>query len=141
EPLDSFIEKVRNFIGLQEREAEWPYYAAYAEVNWKNNAFYSLLPPQLGQSGMNILPHVPSGYNIINNTLGHPYSALYSIDPKVDPKVNQKFLITNESYDDATRIPHNPITQIYIDRWMQWINGNPCADLNSLQWPDNITDK
>src|SRR5262249_17217778 len=75
--------------------------------------------------------------NIINNTLGHPYSAIYS----VNNKDNQKYLLSNISYDDKTNIPSNPVVQTYIDRWMLWINKQPCSNLQSLKWTDNITEK
>jgi hypothetical protein len=94
------------------------------------------LPKDLNADSGTPVAHLPAGYNSIQNTLGRSLSSLYK---PADNSAN--YLISGVTYNSDTRVPSNPQVQPYIDRWMSWINGNPCANLDQLIWPDGITDK
>ncbi len=138
--LTTFKQRVDNFyeaINPTTQVSQWPVYAAYMETNWLNNAFSNLMPSDLGgASGSGIVAHLPAGYNIINNTLGRPLSTVY----KLSDNTPENYMISGVAYNPLTG-PSNPQVQPYIDRWMAWVDNDPCTatKINKLIWPDNIT--
>ncbi len=119
--LDTFEQRLRDF-----QANGWPVYSAYLDQNWQGNAFSALLPAELGGAGNPPAPHLPAGYNSIQNTLARSASSLYKTGDA------QNYLISGVLDSDSQ-------VQPYIDRWMSWVNGNPCQDLDQLIWPENIT--
>jgi hypothetical protein len=119
--LATFKQRVTDFF----TNLPWPVYSAYLSQYQADNAFSQLLPTELG--GSPPAAHLPGGYNSIQNTLAKATSLVYKVK---DSSAN--YLISG-----VTNYPTQ--VQPYIDRWMSWINGNPCANLDSLIWPDGIT--
>lgn len=140
-PLLKFKQRMEKFRKADPTTGirRWPIYRAYLPASWNNNAFSPLMPPLLGgltganpnTTAVRIAEHMPAMFNLINNTLSTPRSAIYS-----DPVAN--YLISGVSFDAGTNIPASPIMQQYVDRWMLWINNDPCTNLKSLIWPDNV---
>jgi hypothetical protein len=99
-------------------------YSAYLDQNWNDNAFGDLLPPVLGGSDTTPAPHLPAGFNTIQNTISRSTSSLYG-----DPMSSENYLIGGVLNVDSEVKP-------IIDRWMAWVDGDPCANLDQLEWPE-----
>jgi hypothetical protein len=119
--LTTFRQRVADFV----THLPWTVYSAYSSQYQADNAFSQLLPAQLG--GTPPAAHVPGGYNSIQNSLAKSTSLVYKI----------KDSSTNYLISGVTNYPTQ--VQPYIDRWMSWINGSPCTNLDALGWPDGIT--
>lgn len=128
---------------------QWPIFGAFASANWTTNAFYTLMPAELGSpNGDGIQSHIPGGYNTLVNTLSRPIppSPLYGDH-------TTSYLISGMGSDLTQDPPNNPIVQQYVDRFMLWVNlnhdwinnepGDPCGSVNiaSLIWPQAFTNK
>lgn len=131
--LEQYKDRLNRFIGMNTSKPIWPIYSAYLNDYWKKNAFYSLMPDELGGNSQAILPHLPGGYNAVNNDLVRATSAIYIVDKVADGK---NFLISGVQTDPNGP---NPIVQPYLDKWMSWVNGNPCSSIKDSDWPANIT--
>jgi hypothetical protein len=123
--LSTFKRRVSDFF----TKFPWPVYSAYLSQYQSDNAFSTLLPPELGGGTKTSAAHLPGGYNGIQNTLAKSTSSVYEIKGS-----STNYLISGV-INQTTQV------QPYIDRWMSWINENPCANLNQLVWPDGITAK
>jgi hypothetical protein len=119
--LPTFKKRVHDFQALG-----WPVYAAYLDDNWASNSFSTLLPTELsGADGTRGL-HLPGGFNSIQNTLSKSMSSQYTVGKETG------YLISGVLNLDTQ-------VQPYINRWMSWINGDPCTSLDQIIWPENIT--
>jgi hypothetical protein len=118
--LDTFEQRLRDFQAIG-----WPVYSAYLEQYWADNAFSGLLPAELGGEGNPPALHLPAGYNSIQNTLSQSESSMYRMSG-----AEPAYLVSGVAQMDTQ-------VQPYIDRWMAWVNGNPCAAPGELVWPDN----
>jgi hypothetical protein len=128
--LPTFQQRFSSFFTT----APWPKYSAYlSQFQVKaNNALYGLLPPALVEGADTPAPHLPAGYNSIQNTLSKAISSIYKTDNSAE-----NYLISGVN-NEATQV--DP----YIKRWMFWINqnGQPCSSNIMSQittWPDGIT--
>jgi hypothetical protein len=122
QPLGTFTQRVAAF-----QAGGWPVYAAYLEQNWAGNAFSALLPPELGGGGHPPALHLPAGYNTFVDTLSQATSTLYAAGDGAPSYLSSGVL------HQATQL------QPSVDRWMAWVDGTPCADLDRLVWPDGLT--
>ncbi|HEY1295952.1 MAG TPA: hypothetical protein VGJ60_22980 [Chloroflexota bacterium] len=120
--LDTFEQRLDAFYA-----SGWPAYSAYLEPNWADNAFSALLPSAMGGSGNKPALHLPAGFNSVQNTLSRGRSSLYN-----GSDAAPNYLISGVLEMDSQ-------VQPYIDRWMAWVDGDPCANLQAMVWPDNIT--
>jgi len=120
--LDTFEQRLNGF-----QAKGWPVYSAYLEQYWSGNAFSTLLPAELGGEGNPPGVHLPAGYNSIENTISLAASSLYTAGGS-----EPNYLISGVVHMDSQ-------VQPYIDRWMAWVDGKPCAAPDQLVWPENIT--
>jgi hypothetical protein len=120
--LDTFEQRLDAFYAIG-----WPAYSAYLEPNWSDNAFSTLLPPALGGGNNKPALHLPAGFNSIQNTLSRAKSSLYN-----GSEGSPNYLISGVGEMDSQ-------VQPYVDRWMAWVDGSPCANLDGIVWPDNVT--
>ncbi|MBW4464900.1 MAG: hypothetical protein KME07_05605 [Pegethrix bostrychoides GSE-TBD4-15B] len=120
--LPTFRQRVSDFV----TKLPWTMYSAYLSQYQVDNAFSKLLPSELGGGTNTVAVHVPGGYNTIQNTLAKAVSSVYK------PTDGSNYLISGV-VNQATEV------QPYIDRWMSWIQGNPCTNLDQLAWPDGVT--
>jgi hypothetical protein len=121
--LNTFEQRLADF-----QARGWPVYSAYLEQFWHDNTFSALLPPELGGAGNPPVLHLPGGYNSIQNTLSRSASSLYRAAGA------EHYLISISGV-----LERDAQVQPYVDRWMSWIDGNPCADLDQLAWPEHVT--
>lgn len=122
--LPTFKQRISDFV----TKLPWTIYSAYQSQYQANNAFNKLLPSELGGGTNTVSAHVPGGYNTIQNTLAKSVSSVYKLASGTN------YLISGV-VNQATEV------QPYIDRWMSWINGNPCAHLDQSDWPDGVTEQ
>lgn len=139
-PLSQFQQRLKRFFtiaGPVINSSSWPVYSAYLSQNQpsdstKNAITIGLLPKDLVQGSKTPAPHLPAGYNSIQNTLSKAASSVYRINNSTS-----NYLISGV-LNQSTQV------QPYIDRWMFWINqnGQPCSSefVNKITtWPDGIT--
>lgn len=130
----TFRQRISNFF----THVPWPNYSAYLSQNQpsgniiKNAIDATQLPPDLGGGTNTPAPHLPAGYNSIQNTLSKATSSVYEIKGSTS-----NYLISGV-------LNQNSQVQPYLDRWMGWMqpkNGDPCtgANFDQLIWPDGIT--
>ena len=105
--LPTFQQRLSNFFTT----APWSKYSAYLSQSQVkgNNALYGLLPPALVEGSGIPAPHLPAGYNSIQNTLSKATSSIYKIDNS-----SANYLISGVN-NEATQV--DP----YIQRWMWWV--------------------
>lgn len=92
----------------------WPIYSAYLAQNQpsssiKNAIDATQLPKQLVQGNTTPSPHLPGGYNSIQNTLSKAISSVYEINNSTE-----NYLISGV-LNQSTQV------QPYVDRWMWWV--------------------
>lgn len=145
--LTKFKKRVRDFyeyINPDTKKQRWTTYSAYQKIYWKavNSTFSPITPDELGgKLGEDIALHLPAGYNLIQNSLGGPRSSVY-VRPSY-PGENFQIQGANESINSNTKVitRTNPIMKQYLDRWMFWVKGNPCDNMDSFtssDWPDGL---
>jgi hypothetical protein len=128
--LSTFKQRISNFF----TKAPWPLYSAYQSQYQSSsgyNALSTLLPSELEEGPDTPAPHLPGGYNSIQNTLAKSTSSIYKIN-NGSANGSPGYLISGVTNENTEVLP-------YVNRWMSWINGNPCANLDQLVWPDGIT--
>ncbi|UBF29990.1 hypothetical protein K9N68_37950 (plasmid) [Kovacikia minuta CCNUW1] len=105
--LPTFQQQLNNFFTT----APWPKYSAYlSQFQVKvNNALSGLLPPALVEGSGTPAPHLPAGYNSIQNTLSKATSLIYKTGNSAE-----NYLISGVN-NEATQV--DP----YIQRWMWWV--------------------
>ena len=145
--LTDFKKRVRDFYSYRHpatKKQRWTTYSAYQNNYWNgaNSTFSPIAPDALGgKQGVDIALHLPAGYNLVNNSLGGPRSSVY-IRPNY-PGKNFQIQGVQESMNDDTQVitRTNPIMKQYLDRWMYWVNRNPCTKIDSFvesDWPDGL---
>jgi hypothetical protein len=120
--LATFKKRVNEFRGRG-----WPVYSAYLDEHWAGNTFSALLPPILAADSDGRALHLPGGFNSIQNTLSKASSSVYRAGGG-----SASYLISGVLARDTE-------VQPYVDRWMSWVDGNPCESLDQLIWPENVT--
>lgn len=108
-PLSQFQQRLSQFFA----NVGWPKYSAYLSQNQpsdstKNAITIELLPKDLVQGTNTPAPHLPAGYNSIQNTLSKATSSVY------ENNSSSNYLISGV-LNQSTQV--NP----YIDRWMWWV--------------------
>lgn len=127
--FSTFQQRISSFF----TKAPWTIYSAYLSQNQNQgkNALFGLLPPQLVGGASTPSPHLPAGFNSIQNTLSKPMSSVYKMEDG-----SQGYLISGVTNQDSQ-------VQPYLERWRWWVNqnGQPCSTsvMNQLVWPDGIT--
>jgi hypothetical protein len=157
--LSNAQQRINNFLSKN----SWSIYAAYLANNQPsppaiNNAIDATqLPKQLVQGKNTPSPHLPGGFNLIQNSLSRAASSVYQFQNNAPGN----YLLSGVTYNPNTRIPSNPLMQPQVDRWMWWVNQfnpddfNPddpnsppltCSQtvmgqFNPSDWPDGIGPK
>lgn len=157
--LSNAQRRINNFLSKN----SWSIYAAYLANNQPsppaiNNAIDATqLPKQLVQGQKTPSPHLPGGFNLIQNSLSRAASSVYQFQNNAPGN----YLLSGVTYDPNTRIPSNPLMQPQVDRWMWWVSQfNPddfkpddpnspqltcsptvMSQFNQSDWPDGIGPK